>query len=171
MASATLRQSSKCMRCTRASMTSGTHQSARRYYILTSLCSHALIPKQHCSPATQIPLSHSSLQRRSFGISPSTSIPKFSIPSEAMEAVKQTVAQNMGIKGAHELVPEDQQFTLEQTPDLSGKVAVITGALCPRPIGKIAALTANRRLRRYRLRRRIHLPDPQYRQNLRHLRL
>ena len=44
-----------------------------------------------------------------------------------MEAVKQTAAQNFGVKGAHELVPESQQFTLEQTPDLSGKVAVITG--------------------------------------------
>ncbi len=46
---------------------------------------------------------------------------------EAMEAVKQTVAQNMGIGGAHTLVPEDQQFDLDQTPNLKGKVAVITG--------------------------------------------
>ena len=44
-----------------------------------------------------------------------------------MEAVKQTVAQNMGIGGAHTLVPEDQQFDLDQTPTLKGKVAVITG--------------------------------------------
>ena len=44
-----------------------------------------------------------------------------------MEAVKQTVAQNMGIGGAHALVPEDQQFDLDQTPDLKGKVAVVTG--------------------------------------------
>ena len=44
-----------------------------------------------------------------------------------MEAVKQTVAQNMGVSGAHGLVPDDQQFSLEQTPDLSGKVGVITG--------------------------------------------
>lgn len=44
-----------------------------------------------------------------------------------MEAVKQTVAQNMGVKGAHELVPEEQQFSLDQVPDLSGKVAVVTG--------------------------------------------
>ena len=46
---------------------------------------------------------------------------------EAMEAVKQTVAQNMGVGGAHTLVPEDQQFDLDQTPNLKGKVAVITG--------------------------------------------
>ena len=46
---------------------------------------------------------------------------------EAMEAVKQTVAQNMGVGGAHTLVPEDQQFDLDQTPSLKGKVAVITG--------------------------------------------
>ena len=46
---------------------------------------------------------------------------------EAMDAVKQTVAQNMGIPGAHTAVPEDQQFDLKDTPDLKGKVAVITG--------------------------------------------
>lgn len=44
-----------------------------------------------------------------------------------MEAIKQTVAQNMGVGGAHELVPEDQRFNLDQTPDLSGKVAIVTG--------------------------------------------
>ena len=44
-----------------------------------------------------------------------------------MEAVKQTVAQNMGVGGSHTLVPEDQQFDLDQTPNLKGKVAVITG--------------------------------------------
>lgn len=44
-----------------------------------------------------------------------------------MEAVKQTVAQNMGVGGAHTLVPEDQQFDLDETPNLKGKVAVITG--------------------------------------------
>ena len=33
----------------------------------------------------------------------------------------------MSVSGAHTLVPEDQQFDLEQTPDLSGKVAVVTG--------------------------------------------
>ncbi|KAL2055248.1 hypothetical protein ABVK25_004586 [Lepraria finkii] len=44
-----------------------------------------------------------------------------------MEAIKQTVAQNMGIGAAHTLVPEDQQFDLNQTPNLKGKVAVVTG--------------------------------------------
>lgn len=44
-----------------------------------------------------------------------------------MEAVKQTIAQNMGVGGAHTLVPESQQFDLDQTPDLRGKVAVVTG--------------------------------------------
>ena len=44
-----------------------------------------------------------------------------------MEAIKQTVAQNMGVSGAHTLVPEHQQFKLEDTPDLTDKVAVITG--------------------------------------------
>ena len=44
-----------------------------------------------------------------------------------MEAAKQTVAQNMGISGAHEIVPKEQQFALDETPDLTGKVAVVTG--------------------------------------------
>lgn len=49
-----------------------------------------------------------------------------------MEAIKQTVAQNFGVGGSHELVDESQQFKLEETPDLSGKVAVITGTFCAR---------------------------------------
>ena len=84
-----------------------------------------------------------------------------------MDAIKQTVAQNLGIsvctlpqtvhfssimpshfshsfccsltclienmlthrfdQGAHEQVPEGQQFDLKDTPDLKGKVAIITG--------------------------------------------
>ena len=44
-----------------------------------------------------------------------------------MEAVKQTIAQNTGISGSHELVPEGQRFDLNDTPDLKGKVAVVTG--------------------------------------------
>lgn len=44
-----------------------------------------------------------------------------------MDAIKQTVAQNMGVSGSHQLVPEDQRFDLDQTPDLGGKVAVVTG--------------------------------------------
>lgn len=50
-----------------------------------------------------------------------------------MQAVKNTIAENLGndilgVKiGAHTLAPEDQQFSLEQVPDLSGKVALVTG--------------------------------------------
>ncbi|KAL8930839.1 MAG: hypothetical protein Q9208_000380 [Pyrenodesmia sp. 3 TL-2023] len=43
-----------------------------------------------------------------------------------MEAVKKTVAQNVG-GPAHSAVSEGQQFALEQVPSLTGKVAVITG--------------------------------------------
>ncbi|KAL9047114.1 MAG: hypothetical protein Q9214_000229 [Letrouitia sp. 1 TL-2023] len=43
-----------------------------------------------------------------------------------METIKQAAAQNLG-GGSHKLVPESQQFDLEQVPSLSGKVAVITG--------------------------------------------
>lgn len=43
-----------------------------------------------------------------------------------METIKQTVAQNFG-GAAHSAVSESQQFTLEQVPSLTGKVAVITG--------------------------------------------
>ncbi|KAL8826862.1 MAG: hypothetical protein Q9191_003534 [Dirinaria sp. TL-2023a] len=44
-----------------------------------------------------------------------------------METIKQTIAQNLGSDESHKLVSEDQQFALEQTPSLDGKVAVITG--------------------------------------------
>ncbi|KAH8726022.1 hypothetical protein GQ44DRAFT_749172 [Phaeosphaeriaceae sp. PMI808] len=50
-----------------------------------------------------------------------------------MQATKNTVAENLGNNilgvniGSHCLAPEDQQFSLEQVPDLSGKVAVVTG--------------------------------------------
>ncbi|KAL9608201.1 MAG: hypothetical protein Q9167_006961 [Letrouitia subvulpina] len=43
-----------------------------------------------------------------------------------METIKQAAAQNIG-GGSHKLVPETQQFDLEQVPSLSGKVGVITG--------------------------------------------
>lgn len=43
-----------------------------------------------------------------------------------METVKQTIAQNLG-GDSHKLVPEDQQFSLEQIPSLKGKVALVTG--------------------------------------------
>lgn len=44
-----------------------------------------------------------------------------------MEAVKQTIAQNLGSDESHKLVSEDQQFDLADTPSLEGKVAVVTG--------------------------------------------
>lgn len=44
----------------------------------------------------------------------------------AMETVKQTIAQNFG-GDSHQLVPESQQFSLDQIPSLKGKVAVVTG--------------------------------------------
>lgn len=44
-----------------------------------------------------------------------------------MEAVKQTIAQNFGGDASHKLVSEDQQFALDQTPNLDGKVAIVTG--------------------------------------------
>lgn len=43
-----------------------------------------------------------------------------------MDTIKQTIAQNLG-GAAHKLVPESQQFSLEEIPSLSGKVAVVTG--------------------------------------------
>ncbi|KAH7073447.1 hypothetical protein BKA63DRAFT_566639 [Paraphoma chrysanthemicola] len=50
-----------------------------------------------------------------------------------MQAVKNTIAENLGNTvlgvnvGAHSLAPADQQFSLEEVPDLSGKVALVTG--------------------------------------------
>jgi NAD(P)-dependent dehydrogenase (short-subunit alcohol dehydrogenase family) len=46
-----------------------------------------------------------------------------------MQTVKNTIAENVGkfVSGAHKLAPADQQFSLEEVPDLSGKVAVVTG--------------------------------------------
>ena len=46
-----------------------------------------------------------------------------------MQAVKNTIAENFGkvVSGAHDLAPADQQFSLEEVPDLTGKVAVVTG--------------------------------------------
>ncbi len=52
------------------------------------------------------------------------------VPSPSiMQAAKNTIAENFGkyVPGAHSLAPEDSQFSLEQIPDLSGKVALITG--------------------------------------------
>lgn len=45
-----------------------------------------------------------------------------------MQAVKNTIAENLGkIIPGHELAPEDSKFSLEEVPDLSGKVALVTG--------------------------------------------
>ncbi|KAF2826552.1 NAD(P)-binding protein [Ophiobolus disseminans] len=46
-----------------------------------------------------------------------------------MQAIKNTIAENLGnnVLGSHSLAPEDQQFSLDQVPDLSGKVALVTG--------------------------------------------
>ncbi|KNG51173.1 retinol dehydrogenase 12 [Stemphylium lycopersici] len=46
-----------------------------------------------------------------------------------MQTVKNAIAENLGkvVSGAHSLAPADQQFSLEEVPDLSGKVAVVTG--------------------------------------------
>ncbi|KAF2016522.1 retinol dehydrogenase 12 [Aaosphaeria arxii CBS 175.79] len=46
----------------------------------------------------------------------------------AVDAVKSTVAENFGkMIPAHDAASKDSQFSLEQVPDLSGKVAVVTG--------------------------------------------
>lgn len=49
--------------------------------------------------------------------------------NSTMQTIKNTIAENLGktISGAHSLAPADQQFSLEEVPDLSGKVAVVTG--------------------------------------------
>ncbi|KAF2085709.1 NAD(P)-binding protein [Saccharata proteae CBS 121410] len=44
-----------------------------------------------------------------------------------MEAIKTTIAENVGGSFAHSLAPEQSQFSLESCPDLSNKVAVVTG--------------------------------------------
>ena len=45
-----------------------------------------------------------------------------------MQAVKSSLAENLGkVVPAHQLAPEDAQFSLDEVPDLTGKVAVVTG--------------------------------------------
>ena len=46
-----------------------------------------------------------------------------------MQAAKNTIAENLGkvVSGAHSLAPKDSQFSLDEIPDLTGKVAVVTG--------------------------------------------
>ncbi|KAI9722224.1 MAG: hypothetical protein M1812_001696 [Candelaria pacifica] len=43
-----------------------------------------------------------------------------------MDAIKSTIAENFG-GSAHQAADEKHQFSLEQVPDLSGKVAIVTG--------------------------------------------
>jgi hypothetical protein len=43
-----------------------------------------------------------------------------------VKTVKSTIAENLG-GPSHSLVPEHQQFSLEEVPDQTGKVAVVTG--------------------------------------------
>ncbi|KAF2243201.1 retinol dehydrogenase 12 [Trematosphaeria pertusa] len=46
----------------------------------------------------------------------------------SMQSVKNTVAENLGqVVPGNALTPKDSQLSLEQVPDLSGKVAVVTG--------------------------------------------
>jgi FlaA1/EpsC-like NDP-sugar epimerase len=49
--------------------------------------------------------------------------------TSTMQAIKNTIAENTGkvLSGSHNLAPADSQFSLEQVPDLSGKVALVTG--------------------------------------------
>ncbi|KAF2128890.1 NAD(P)-binding protein [Dothidotthia symphoricarpi CBS 119687] len=52
------------------------------------------------------------------------------VPADSkMQAIKNTIAENLGkiVPGAHELAPEGSRFSLEEVPDLTGKVAVVTG--------------------------------------------
>ena len=43
-----------------------------------------------------------------------------------MDTIKSTIAENFGGK-SHDVVAEKDQFSLEQVPDLSGRVAIVTG--------------------------------------------
>jgi len=85
-------------------------------------------PLRHTFPRSTILsneiISRTFTQRASYSISSKI---KDTLNPEAMDTIKQTVAQNFGIGGAHELVPESQRFDLNDTPDLKGKVAVVTG--------------------------------------------
>ena len=44
-----------------------------------------------------------------------------------METIAKSVAANWGIDSAQKLLPKEQQFSLDDTPDLSEKVAIVTG--------------------------------------------
>lgn len=49
---------------------------------------------------------------------------------KVVDAAKSTIAQNLGIPGSHELAG-DKNFSLEEVPDLTGKVALVTGGEQP----------------------------------------
>jgi len=109
-------------------MTLRVSQSASRFYTLTtssSITTASLRTSLSTSPTSCLLIK----PRISINSIRSAQYSKLTdkLPIDAMEAVKQTIAQNVGIGGSHQLVPEDQQFDLKDTPDLKGKVAVITG--------------------------------------------
>jgi NAD(P)-dependent dehydrogenase (short-subunit alcohol dehydrogenase family) len=69
---------------------------------------------------------------RPYSSTPPNNTDRFKGPvetSSTMQTVKNTIAENLGkvVSGAHDLAPADQRFSLEEVPDLSGKVAVVTG--------------------------------------------
>ena len=112
-------------------MTYPSGQSASRLYTFNTsplraraLCGAHLLPRSLHNRVNPHTVSYKFTHRKQYS---TASKIKNTINTEAMEAIKQTVAQNMGVSGAHTIVPEDQQFDLNDTPELKGKVAVITG--------------------------------------------
>jgi NAD(P)-dependent dehydrogenase (short-subunit alcohol dehydrogenase family) len=76
--------------------------------------------KNRHSPAVLSPLLR-------FSIQPTRAI-QYSSPAETMDTVKTTIAENLGkVIPGNDLAPTDSKFSLEEVPDLSGKVAVVTG--------------------------------------------
>lgn len=52
------------------------------------------------------------------------------IPADSkMQTIKNTIAENLGkiVGDTHALAPKESQFSLDEVPDLTGKVAVVTG--------------------------------------------
>ena len=77
---------------------------------------------RNCSPRLTAPILRSTIiQVGKVTVRPFAS-QKSSI---VMDTIKSTIAENF--TGSHKLVSEDHQFSLDQVPDLSGKVAVVTG--------------------------------------------
>lgn len=85
-----------------------------------------------------------------------------------METVRNTIAENIGGLG-HKLASEENTFTLEEVPDLSGKVAVVTG-------GSEGETYSNNQIREIRkankhIRHRFRLhPHPAHQEHLEALR-